>query len=58
MFGLKNNPEKKLAKRYDKLMAEGYKLSTTNRKLSDEKYAEADKILKELEKLRAEKGVS
>ena len=58
MFGFKKNPEKKLAKRYDKLMAEGYKLSTSNRKLSDEKYAEADKILKELEKLRAEKGVS
>jgi len=58
MFGLKKNPEKKLAKRYDKLMAEGYKLSTSNRKLSDEKYAEADKILKELEKLRAEKDVS
>ncbi len=57
MFGLNNNPEKKLGKRYDKLMAEGYKLSTSNRKLSDEKYAEADKILKELEKLRADKGV-
>ncbi len=58
MFGLKNNPEKKLAKKYDKLMAEGYKLSTSNRKLSDEKYAEADKVLKELEKLRADKAGS
>jgi hypothetical protein len=58
MFGITKNPEKKLAKQYDKLMAEGYKLSTSNRKLSDEKYAEADKILKELTKLRAEKGKS
>jgi chaperonin cofactor prefoldin len=58
MFGLKNNPDKKLAKKYDKLMAEGYKLSTSNRKLSDEKYAEADKVLKELEKLRADKAGS
>lgn len=58
MFGKLKNPEKNLAKKYDKLMTEGYKLSTINRQLSDEKYAEADKILKELEKLRAEKGVS
>ncbi|MEX0982520.1 MAG: Lacal_2735 family protein [Bacteroidales bacterium] len=58
MFGLKNNPEKKLAKKYDKLMAEGYKLSTSNRKLSDEKYAEADRVRKEQEKLRADKRVS
>ncbi len=53
MFGIKKDPEKRLAKKYDKLMAEGYKLSTSNRKLSDEKYAEADRVLKELEKLRA-----
>lgn len=55
MFGIGKNPEKKLQKKYDRLMTEGYKLSTSNRKLSDEKYAEANRILKEIEKLREEK---
>jgi hypothetical protein len=55
MFGIGKNPEKKLVKKYDRLMTEGYKLSTSNRKLSDEKYAEANRVMKEIEKLRAEK---
>lgn len=55
MFGIGKNPEKKLLKKYDRLMTEGYKLSTSNRKLSDEKYAEANRVMKEIEKLREEK---
>ncbi|NBC84106.1 MAG: Lacal_2735 family protein [Bacteroidetes bacterium] len=55
MFNLlKGNPKKKLHKNYTKLMKEAYKLSHTNRKLSDEKYAEAEAILKRLESLRNE----
>jgi len=54
MFGKNKSPEKKLLRQYDKLTSEGYKLSTSNRKLSDEKYAEANRILKEIEKIRAE----
>ncbi len=52
MFGLfKKDPVAKLQKKYDKLMKEGYKLSTVNRKLSDQKYAEADEVLKQMESL-------
>lgn len=55
MFGIGKSPEKKLLKKYDRLMTEGYKLSTSNRKHSDEKYAEANRVMKEIEKLRGEK---
>jgi|GEM_PF-526890 len=55
MFGIGSNPEKKLVKKYDRLMTEGYKLSTSNRTLSDEKYAEANRVLKEIEKMREDR---
>ena len=60
MFGLfkKKTTEEKLNKKYDKLMEEGYKLSTINRKASDEKYAEANKIMEELEKISKESTAS
>ncbi|MFW5832424.1 MAG: Lacal_2735 family protein [Prolixibacteraceae bacterium] len=53
MFGLfkKKTEAEKLNKKYDKLMQEGYELSTINRKASDAKYAEAEGVLKQLEKL-------
>ncbi len=53
MFGIfkKKTEAEKLNKKYDKLMEEGYRLSTVNRKASDEKYAEANKIMEQLEKL-------
>lgn len=53
MFRLfkKKTEAEKLVIKYDKLMEEGYKLSTINRKASDEKYAEANKILERLEKI-------
>jgi len=54
MFGLfKSDPLKKLTKKYDRLMEEAYSMSHTNRKLSDQKYAEADAIMNEIEKLKA-----
>jgi len=53
MFGLfKKDPVVKLQKKYDKLMEEAYKLSTINRKLSDEKYAEADEVLNRIKALK------
>ena len=52
---LKKDPQKKLAKQYEKLMREAYQLSTVNRRLSDEKYAEADEVVKKIEALKAHK---
>jgi hypothetical protein len=53
MFNLfkKKSPIEKLNNSYKKLLGEAHKLSTINRKLSDEKHAEADKVLKEIETL-------
>lgn len=53
MFGLfKKDPSKNLQEKYDKLMEEAYMLSRTNRKASDEKYAEADAVMSKLEALK------
>jgi len=51
MLGIfkKKSEVEKLNKKYDKLMQESYELSTVNRKASDEKYAEASKILERIE---------
>ena len=53
MLGLfkKKTEAEKLTKKYDKLMQEGYELSTVNRKASDAKYAEADQVMKQIENL-------
>lgn len=53
MFGIfkKKSKTEVLEKKYDNLLNEAYKLSTINRKASDEKTAEADRVLKEIEKL-------
>ena len=51
MFGF-GNREEKLKERYSQLMQEVYELSTVNRKKSDLKRAEAEKISDALEKLR------
>lgn len=55
MFGLfkKTSEIEKLQKKYEKLMAEWHKLSTTNRAESDKKYSEAQNILDQIEKLKA-----
>lgn len=54
MFGLfkKKSKAEILNEKYKKLLEEAFKLSTTNRKESDSKYAEADDILKEIEQLK------
>jgi len=53
MFKLFRKKSKKemLEKEYQRLLKEAYQLSTINRKASDGKTAEADRILKEIEKL-------
>ena len=53
MFGLfkKKTEKEKLQDVYAKLMGEAHKLSTTSRKLSDEKVAQADAVMKKIELL-------
>ena len=53
MFGLfkKKSQKDKLRAQYDNLLKESYNLSTTNRKLSDQKAFEAEEVMKQLEKL-------
>jgi hypothetical protein len=54
MFGLfkKKTEAEQLDAEYKKVLKEAYTLSTTNRKLSDQKTAEAEEILKKIERLR------
>lgn len=53
MFGFfKKKTEKELLQeKYKNLQKESFKLSTTNRKLSDQKAFEAEEVMKQLEKL-------
>ena len=53
MFGLfkKKSESEKLQQRYEKLMKESFELSKVNRSAADAKYAEADEIQKQIEKL-------
>jgi len=55
MFGLfkKKSPIEKLQEQYKSLLKESFELSKIDRKKSDEKAAEADKIAQEIEKLKA-----
>lgn len=54
MFGLfkKKSPVDKLQDEYKKLMEESYRLSTSDRKASDLKRAEAEDVLKQLEAIQ------
>ena len=54
MFGLfnKKSESEKLQEKYKKLMEEGFKLQSISRSDSDKKYAEADQVLKDIEKLQ------
>ncbi len=56
MFGLggKKSKLKKLQKKHEKLMQQAFDLSKTDRKASDAKYAEAEKVMKEMEALSSE----
>ena len=53
MFGLfkKKSEKDKLYMQYKKLSKEAHSLSSTNRKLSDQKVYEAEEIMKKLESL-------
>ncbi len=53
MFGFlkSRTPREKLEARYKKLLGEAHQLSQTNRSQGDAKYAEAEAVLKELDKL-------
>lgn len=53
MFGLfkRKTETEKLQIRYKKLMAEWHNLSSIDRAASDEKYAEAQEVLTQIEKL-------
>lgn len=54
MFGIfkKKSENEKLQEKYQKLQKEAFDLSTTNRKLSDQKVFEAEEVMKKLEKLK------
>jgi hypothetical protein len=56
MFGLfkKKSKSDMLKKKYEKLLEESYKLSHTDRTASSLKAAEADEVLKEMEKLNSQ----
>ncbi|MCA0131886.1 Lacal_2735 family protein [Winogradskyella alexanderae] len=56
MFGIfkKTSEVEKLQKKYEKLMADWHRLSTTNRSESDKKYSEAQEILDRIESLKNE----
>ena len=53
MFGLfkKKSEKDKLRSQYEKLLKEAHSLSTTNRKMSDQKAFEADEVMKKIEQL-------
>ncbi len=53
MFGLfkKKTEKEKLQAQYEKLLKEAHDLSTTNRKMSDQKVSEAEEIMKQYDKL-------
>ncbi|MEQ5792739.1 Lacal_2735 family protein [Muricauda sp. NFXS6] len=53
MFGLfkKKSEKEKLQDQYEKLLKEAHQLSTSNRKLSDQKTFEAEEVMKKLEQL-------
>ncbi|MDP4826603.1 MAG: Lacal_2735 family protein [Flavobacteriales bacterium] len=51
-FLKKKSPLEKLNEKYAELMKEAFNLSKVNRQKSDEKIAEAELVLKEIEKLQ------
>lgn len=57
MFGLfkRKSELEVLQQKYEKLLAEAYKLSSINRSESDKKVGEADVVLKQIELLQVNK---
>jgi hypothetical protein len=56
MFGIFGDPKKKLQKKYNQLLEEAYRLSHVDRKQSDLKMAEADRVRRQLEALEAKES--
>lgn len=52
-FFKKKSPAEKLQEKYEQLMKASFELSKVDRKKADEKVAEAELVLAELEKLKA-----
>ena len=54
MFGLfkSKSAVEKLQKKYEALMSDAHRLSSTDRKAGDAKYAEAEEVVKEIEDLK------
>jgi hypothetical protein len=48
----KKDPSKRLVQEYDKIMEDAFILSRTNRKLADEKYAEAELVMQKIVALK------
>ncbi|WP_277345471.1 Lacal_2735 family protein [Maribellus sediminis] len=56
MFGfLKKDPMKALIRQHDKLMEEAFRLSRINRRMADQKYAEAELVQQKMDALRTVK---
>jgi hypothetical protein len=53
-FFRKNRTIDRLEKRYNALVREAYELSTSNRQLSDQRVAESNEVLKQIELLERE----
>lgn len=53
LFGKRSETEK-LQNKYQKLMKEAFELSKVNRKASDQKYAEADKLMDKISAIEAQ----
>ncbi len=53
MLGIfkKKSEKEKLQAQYEKLLKDAHRLSTSNRRLSDQKTYEAEEVMKQLEKL-------
>lgn len=53
MFGLfkKKSEKEKLKVKYEKLLKEAHTLSTSNRRMSDQKTFEAEEVMKKIEKM-------
>lgn len=52
MFWKSKDPIEKLNKKYQKLTEEAFRLSKIDRTKSDAKYAEAEEVMKEIERLK------
>jgi DnaJ-domain-containing protein 1 len=53
LFSRKSKKDK-LYDKYNKLMAQSHKASTSNRSKADELYAEAEEIMKQIESIKEE----